>query len=102
MDCVLHRPQGRLGVIPAMQVVTHAKFQNDALACHAPPPYATSSQTTAAALAIKVDPVPSSLEISNPPSTTLTVPVPCGSTASTASLSTFSGCGTPIVPSTCM
>ncbi len=48
---------------------------------------ATSSQTTAAALAIKVKFVPSSFGISRPPSTTVTVP--WGRVASTSSFSTF-------------
>jgi len=37
-----------------------------------------------------------------PPSTTRTVPPPCGSTARTASVSTRSGCGTPMMTSTCI
>ena len=56
----------------------------------------------AAAWAITVLSVPASLAISRPPSTTFTVPVPCGSTASTSFLSTSSGFGTPISTSTCM
>jgi hypothetical protein len=53
-------------------------------------------------LAIKVELVPSSFGISRPPSTTVTVPVPCGRMARTSCLFTFSGCGTPMVTSTCI
>jgi hypothetical protein len=47
-----------------------------------------------------------SLEVSSgtssPPFTTLTVTSPCGSDAFTAARSTFAGCCTPMVTSTCM
>src|SRR5438477_7882493 len=105
MDCVLHRAHRRLGVVAAMQIVAGAEFGDDALEGHRRRPgtfTGTSSRTTAAALATTVLFVPSSLLISRPPSTTLTVPVPCGSTANTCSLSTRSGRGTPIVTSTCI
>src|SRR5579871_5575625 len=61
-----------------------------------------SSRTIVTALAMTVVPVPASFGISSPPSTTSTVPVPWGSTASTAALSTASGRGTPILTSTCI
>src|SRR5205807_5643007 len=80
MDRVLHRAHRRLGVVAAMQIVAGAEFGDDALQGHRRRS-ATSSRTTAAALAATVLFVPSSLVISRPPSTTFTVPVPCGSTA---------------------
>src|SRR5580704_13430457 len=95
---VLHRADRRLGVVAAMQIVAAAHFENDAF-CHRAL-LQTSSRTMAAAWARIIESVPASLRISRPPSTTVTVPVPCGSTASTAALSTRSGCGTPIVTST--
>src|SRR5437762_9952124 len=101
MDRVLHRAHRRLGVVAAMQIVAGAEFGDDALQGHGRRS-ATSSRTTAAALATTVLFVPSSLLLSRPPSTTFTVPVPCGSTANTCSLSTRSGRGTPIVTSTCI
>src|SRR5439155_12838971 len=97
VDRVLDRAQRRLCIIAAMEVVAAAVFGDDALQGHG-----RSSLTTAAALATTVVLVPESLAISSPPSTTFTVPLPCGSTASTAALSTRSGRGTPIVTSTCI
>jgi len=49
---------------------------------------------------LAVNLIPASFTISSPPSTTFTVPVPCGSTASTCAASTRSGFGTPINTST--
>src|SRR5271169_3371315 len=100
MEGIDDRANGRLGIIAAVQIVAGSHFENDALCWHWTSPQGTSSRTSAAALAITVLLVPESLAISSPPSTTSTVPVPCGSTASTASLSTCSGHGTPIVTST--
>src|SRR6185437_9831966 len=101
VDRILHRTHRGLCVIAAMQIVAGAEFGNDALQGHRRRS-ATSNRTIAAALATTVLLVPSSLVISRPPSTTFTVPVPCGSTANTCSLSTRSGRGTPIVTSTCI
>src|SRR6516165_4531867 len=102
MDGILDRAHRGLGVVAAMQIVAAAHLEDDALSLHDCHPYGTSSRTTAAALAITVELVPASFGISSPPSTTRTAPVPCGSTARTACLSTRSGRGTPIVTSTCM
>src|SRR5207247_7397339 len=85
----------RLGIIAAVQIVAAAVFGDDAFQRHG-----TSNRTTAVALATTV--VLLSLAISSPPTTTLTVPLPCGRTASTAAVSTSSGRGTPIVTSTCI
>src|ERR1700730_6157136 len=100
MDGILHRPDRGFGVVAAMQIVAGTHLQDHTLHRHTLPHHAMSSRTTAAALAMTVRLVPASLGISNPPSTTLTVPEPCGRTARTASLSTRSGWGTPIVTST--
>src|SRR5271156_3882161 len=100
MEGVGDRANRRLGIVTTVQIVAGPHFENDALCWHWTPPHGTSSRTSAAALAITVLLVPESLAISSPPSTTWTVPVPCGSTARTASLSTSSGRGTPIVTST--
>src|SRR6516164_6565852 len=99
---VFDRADRGLGVVAAVQIVAAAHLENDAFSRHCHRPHGRSSRTTAAALAITVELVPASLAISSPPSTTRTVPVPCGNTASTASLSTRSGRGTPIVTSTCI
>src|SRR5438477_9635118 len=101
MDRVLHRAHRCPGVVAAMQIVAGAEFGDDALEGHRRRS-TTSSRTTAAASATTVLFVPSSLVISRSPSTTFTVPVPCGSTANTCSLSTRSGRGTPIVTTTCI
>src|SRR5580704_11540437 len=100
MNRILHGPDRSLGVVAAMQIVAGPHFKDHTLCCHGSS--LSSSRTTAAAFAMTVVLVPVSLGISNPPSTTCTVPVPCGSTARTASLSTRSGRGTPIVTSTCI
>src|SRR5207248_6403018 len=97
VERVLHRAQGGLGVVAAMQVVAGAELEDDAFLGHH-----RSSLTMAAAWAITVLSVPASFMISRPPCITFTVPVPCGSTFSTSALSTLSGCGTPINTSTCM
>src|SRR6266851_2514698 len=105
VDRILDRADRGFGVVAAMQVVAGAEFGDDALQCHRRAPGASagmSSRTTAAALATTVLPVPASFAISRPPSMTRTVPLPCGNTASTASASTRSGRGTPIVTSTCI
>src|SRR5262252_3909909 len=102
VDGILDGADGGLGVVAAVQIVAASHLQDDPLRRHFRHSHGISSRTTAAALAITVVLVPASLAISSPPSTTRTVPVPCGSTASTASLSTRSGCGTPIVISTCI
>src|SRR5579859_3693892 len=102
MQRVLHRADRRLGVVAAVQIVAAAHFEDDAFCRHDRAPQGMSSRTTAAAWASTIESVPASLGISSPPSTRLTVPVPCGSTASTCALSTFSGCGTPMVTSTCI
>src|SRR3954452_15083213 len=99
MDRVLYGAQRGFCVIAAVQIVAGAEFGDDSLQRHGRTS-GRSSRTTAAALATTVALVPSSLAISRPPSTIATVPVPCGSTASTASLSTRSGRGTPIVTPT--
>src|SRR6266404_2740383 len=86
MDRVLHRAHRRLGVVPAVQIVAGAEFGDDPLQGHGRSPVmstGTSSRTIAAALATTVV-LPLSLLISRPPTTTLTVPVPCGNTASTS------------------
>src|SRR5580704_1294017 len=101
VDRIRDRADRRLGVIAAMQIVAGAEFGDDALHCHLCAS-GMSRRTTAAALATTVLPVPASLAISRPPSTTRTVPLPCGNTARTASVSTRSGRGTPIVTSTCI
>src|SRR5262249_41372103 len=100
MQGVLHRPQRGLGIVTAVQVVAATHLQDDPL-CHDPPSY-TSSRTTAAALAITVEPVRASLAISSPPSPTFPARVPGGTTASTCALSTSPGFGTPTVTSTSM
>src|SRR5262245_47256724 len=102
VDGVLDSPHRGLGVVAGVQIIAAAHLEDDALSLHNRCPHGTSSRTTAAALAMTVELVPASLGISSPPSTTLTVPLPCGSTARTACRSTRSGCGTPIVTSTCI
>src|SRR5215213_8382859 len=100
MDRVLDGAHRGFRVIAAVQVVAGAEFGDDPFQRHGRASGSLSgksSRTTAAALATTVALVPSSLAISRPPSTTATVPVPCGSTARISALSTNSGRGTPIV-----
>src|SRR5258707_13549558 len=102
MDGILDCPNSGFGVVAAMQIVAGAHFEDDTLRRHARTRHVMSSRTTAAALAMTVILVPASLGISNPPSTTLTVPVPCGRTARTVALPPRSEWGTPTVTSTCI
>src|SRR6516225_7432538 len=102
VDGILDGADSGLGVIATVQIVAATHLQDDALCLHARHHHAISSRTTAAALAITVLLVPASLGISSPPSTTRTVPVPCGKTARTACWSTRSGRGTPLVTPTCI
>src|SRR6516162_2027557 len=98
MQGILHCAQCRLGVVSPVQVVAAAHFQDDALRHRPSPsdikPHDGGGIGDDGGIGAGV------LGISSPPSTTVTVPVPCGSTASTRASSTSSGFGTPMVTST--
>ena len=64
--------------------------------------FPSSKSTITAALVMTIASSPASLGISNPPDTTLQLPVPWGRVATTAAVSTWLGWGDPMVTSTCM